>query len=157
MHILSPETDNCPSWISGRERMTVEKNQCIYKMWSKSIPLFSSYWTERNEILMSNKSHYSAELMTFLPFTIPNLSSTISMPLKHSKKQFQENSLILEAHGPQCSPEWSSVKANKFKLFCKVSSLPYFFFFHNFWLPWQPIKFNCLSKTSQRTTQGILL
>ena len=24
MHILSPETDNCSSWISGRERMTVE-------------------------------------------------------------------------------------------------------------------------------------
>ena len=24
MHILSPETENCPSWISGRERMTVE-------------------------------------------------------------------------------------------------------------------------------------
>ena len=24
MHVLSPETDNCPSWISGRERMTVE-------------------------------------------------------------------------------------------------------------------------------------
>ena len=24
MHILSPETDNCPSWISGRERVTVE-------------------------------------------------------------------------------------------------------------------------------------
>ena len=24
MHILSPETDNCPSWISGRERTTVE-------------------------------------------------------------------------------------------------------------------------------------
>ena len=24
MHILSPETDNCPSSISGRERMTVE-------------------------------------------------------------------------------------------------------------------------------------
>ena len=24
MHILSPKTDNCPSWISGRERMTVE-------------------------------------------------------------------------------------------------------------------------------------
>ena len=23
-HILSPETDNCPSWISGRERMTVK-------------------------------------------------------------------------------------------------------------------------------------
>ena len=24
MHILSPETDNCPSWISGKKRMTVE-------------------------------------------------------------------------------------------------------------------------------------
>ena len=24
MHILLPETDNCPSWISRRERMTVE-------------------------------------------------------------------------------------------------------------------------------------
>ena len=24
VHILSPETDNCPSWISGREKMTVE-------------------------------------------------------------------------------------------------------------------------------------
>ena len=24
MHILSPITDNCPSWISGRERMVVE-------------------------------------------------------------------------------------------------------------------------------------
>ena len=24
VHILSPKTDNCPSWISGRERMTVE-------------------------------------------------------------------------------------------------------------------------------------
>ena len=26
-HILSPETDNCPSWISGRERMTVKKKK----------------------------------------------------------------------------------------------------------------------------------
>ena len=24
VHILSPETDNCPSWISGRKRMTEE-------------------------------------------------------------------------------------------------------------------------------------
>ena len=24
VHILSPETDNCPSWISGRERRTIE-------------------------------------------------------------------------------------------------------------------------------------
>ena len=26
VHILSPKTDNCPSWISGRERMTVGSN-----------------------------------------------------------------------------------------------------------------------------------
>ena len=26
MHILSQETDNCPSWISGRERMTVDNS-----------------------------------------------------------------------------------------------------------------------------------
>ena len=32
MHTLSPETDNCPSWISGRERMTVE-----YISWSISM------------------------------------------------------------------------------------------------------------------------
>ena len=28
MHILSPETDNCPSCISGRERMTIENISC---------------------------------------------------------------------------------------------------------------------------------
>ena len=33
MHILSPETDNCPSWISRRERMTVENIS-----WSISMP-----------------------------------------------------------------------------------------------------------------------
>ena len=32
MHILSPETDNCPSWISGRERMTVENISCSISM-----------------------------------------------------------------------------------------------------------------------------
>ena len=26
VHILSPENDNCPSLISGRERMTLENN-----------------------------------------------------------------------------------------------------------------------------------
>ena len=31
MHILSPETYNCPYWISGRERMTVENTS-----WSSS-------------------------------------------------------------------------------------------------------------------------
>ena len=32
MHILSPETDNCPSWISGRERMTVENTSWSISM-----------------------------------------------------------------------------------------------------------------------------
>ena len=29
VHILLPETDNCPTWISGRERMTVENHIII--------------------------------------------------------------------------------------------------------------------------------
>ena len=33
MHILSPETDNCPSWISGRERMIVENISLIKSPW----------------------------------------------------------------------------------------------------------------------------
>ena len=32
MHILSPETDNCPSWISGWERMTGENDGSKYFM-----------------------------------------------------------------------------------------------------------------------------
>ena len=40
VHILSPETDNCPSWISGRERMTVENIS-----WSISTLLMHGYTT----------------------------------------------------------------------------------------------------------------
>ena len=36
VHILSPEADKCPSWISGRERMTVENIS-----WSISAKEFS--------------------------------------------------------------------------------------------------------------------
>ena len=43
MHTLSPETDNCPSWISGRERMTVENiswsistKECCRPLWGSN-------------------------------------------------------------------------------------------------------------------------
>ena len=42
MHILSPETDNRPSWISGRERMTVENIS-----WSIST---KEFWRLRREL-----------------------------------------------------------------------------------------------------------
>ena len=42
LHVLSPENDNCPSWISGRDKMTVEKiswsistNECC-RIWQGS-------------------------------------------------------------------------------------------------------------------------
>ena len=43
MHILSPETDNCPSWISGRERITVENIS-----WSISTKECCRPWRELN-------------------------------------------------------------------------------------------------------------
>ena len=38
VHILSPETDNCPSWISGRERMTVALRKHAYSNILKILP-----------------------------------------------------------------------------------------------------------------------
>ena len=45
MHILSPENDDCPSWISGRERMTVENiswsistKECCRPLWRLNPP-----------------------------------------------------------------------------------------------------------------------
>ena len=38
MHILSPETDNCPSWISGRERMTVENKYFTIYLHERMLP-----------------------------------------------------------------------------------------------------------------------
>ena len=35
VHILSPETDNCPSWISGRERMTNYPSSLMTTWWAK--------------------------------------------------------------------------------------------------------------------------
>ena len=45
VHILSPETDNCPSWINGREKMTVENvswsistKECCRPRWGLNPP-----------------------------------------------------------------------------------------------------------------------
>ena len=52
MHILSPETDNCPSWISGRERMTLEniswsisKKACCLPGGGQTSNLLITSWT----------------------------------------------------------------------------------------------------------------
>ena len=57
MHILSPETYNCPSWISGRERMTVENI-------SRSISTKECYrpwrgWTR--DLLVSRRTAHPTE------------------------------------------------------------------------------------------------
>ena len=51
VHILSPETDNCPSWISGRERMIVE----IFHDQSprKNVADFGGGWTR--DLLVSSR------------------------------------------------------------------------------------------------------
>ena len=45
MHILSRETDNCPSWINGRDRMTVENISWSHstKQWCR-VRRRSSLW-----------------------------------------------------------------------------------------------------------------
>ena len=45
VHILLPETDNCPSWISGRERMTVENITWSKKISTKECCRPSGGWT----------------------------------------------------------------------------------------------------------------
>ena len=50
MHILSPVSDNCPSWISKRERMTIENilgsismnEWCTTRLWNSQPPDYQS-------------------------------------------------------------------------------------------------------------------
>ena len=73
VHILSPENDNCPSWISGRERMTVQNiswsistKECCrprrgLNLWPPGLQLDStSNWaTEANTVWpKSNKQRF---------------------------------------------------------------------------------------------------
>ena len=57
MHILSPETDNCPSWISGRERMTVQ----IFHSQSprKNVADLGGGWTR--DLLVSSRTAHPTE------------------------------------------------------------------------------------------------
>ena len=54
MHILSPETDNCPSWISGRERMTIENISWSISM--EECRRSRRGWT-RDLLVSSRKAH----------------------------------------------------------------------------------------------------
>ena len=51
VHILPPETDNCPSWISGRERMTVHDQSP-----RKNVADLGGGWT-RDLLVISRTAH----------------------------------------------------------------------------------------------------
>ena len=102
MHILSPETDNCPSWISGRERMTVENIS-----WSVSTKEYcqpprglnprppglqsSAHPTEPLGLARLFEHVFSNDLshFVFILFNIEQYRAIISFPA--SKKHLKEN------------------------------------------------------------------
>ena len=58
VQILSPETDNCPSWISGKERMTIENiswsistKECCQLSWGRTRSLLITSRTDIQLIL----------------------------------------------------------------------------------------------------------
>ena len=55
VHILSPETYNCPSWISGREKMTLEN---ISWSWKNAADLGGG-WTR--DLLVSSRTAHPTE------------------------------------------------------------------------------------------------
>ena len=57
MHILSPETDNCPSWISGRERMTIEN--ISWSIFTKECCRPRRGWTR--DLLVSSRTAHPTE------------------------------------------------------------------------------------------------
>ena len=57
MHILSPETDNCSFWISGRERMTVEN--ISWSISTKECCRPRRGWTR--DLLVSNRTAHPTE------------------------------------------------------------------------------------------------
>ena len=70
MHILLPETDNCPSWISRRERMTIENiSWSISREWplkifhdqspGKNVADLGEGWT--HDLLVSSRTAHPTE------------------------------------------------------------------------------------------------
>ena len=57
VYILSPETDNCPSWISGRERMTVEN--ISWSISTKECCRLGGGWTR--DLLVSSRAAHPTE------------------------------------------------------------------------------------------------
>ena len=57
VHILSLETDNCPSWISGRERMTVEN--ISWSLSTKDVADLGGGWTR--DFLVSSRTAHPTE------------------------------------------------------------------------------------------------
>ena len=59
MHILSPETDNCPSWISRRERMTIENTS--WSISTKECCRPRRVLTRNLELLVSSRTVHPTE------------------------------------------------------------------------------------------------
>ena len=57
MHILLPETDNCPSWISGWERMTVEN--ISWSISTKNVADLGGGWTR--DLQVSSRTAHLTE------------------------------------------------------------------------------------------------
>ena len=57
VHILSPETDNCPSWIRGRERMTEEN--ISWSISTKECCRLGGGWT--HDLLVSSRTAHPTE------------------------------------------------------------------------------------------------
>ena len=90
MHILSPETDNCPSWISGRERLTIENisrsistKECCRLRWGSNLqpPGLQSYGASNwaTEAGSGYTNMYPEYLNSFTPYDTKSINETLPL------------------------------------------------------------------------------
>ena len=81
VHIISPETDNCPSWISGRERMIVKNmswsiswKECCRTRWESPVWRTSGWATKvgnsQSSVNPKSASHNNCRLLCLLLVTL---------------------------------------------------------------------------------------
>ena len=84
MHILLPDTDNCPSWISSRERITTENiswsistKECCWPSWGWTRNLLI---TSQARIQLSHRGWHDGRIYTLLRYDVTqaNLSQMIN-------------------------------------------------------------------------------
>ena len=85
VHILSPETDNCPSWINGRERMTVEN--ISWSISTKECADFGGDWTR--DLLVSSRTAHPTEP--------PRPAGLVLQTSKHAERR-KKSMVVLKRH-----------------------------------------------------------